>query len=436
MSKSDVDVPEGYKMTELGSLPEEWEVVSVGDINLGGRQTVVPEEFPDEVFEYYSIPAYQDSRKPALAKGRSIHSQKLVLAQGAVLFGKLNPRVEKVWRVEANQGGRQIGSTEWLPVVPDTRQVCGDFVYYLLWSDHVMPVAKQLVTGSTPSRQRVDPASFYRIRIPLPPLPEQKRIAAVLSAVQEAKEKTEAVIQAARELKKSLLKYLFTYGPVPVDEAENVPLKKTEIGEMPQEWGVSSFGDVAEVNREGRNPTKDARHEFLTYIDIASVAEDAGGIVATTRILGKNAPSRARRVVREGDVILSTVRPYLQSFALVGPENDGDICSTGFAVLTAKASALPAYIFYAALTPAVGQQFAAHMRGANYPALNVGHVEQTKLALPPLAEQNKIAAALSHVDGKIAAEEERKRALEELFKTLLNDLMTAKIRVHDLEVEV
>ena len=82
------------------------------------------------------------------------------------------------------------------------------------------------------------------LQIPLPPLPEQKKIAAVLSAVQEAKEKTEAVITVSKELKKSLMKYLFTYGPVPIDEADKVPLKETEIGMVPEEWEVVEFPEI------------------------------------------------------------------------------------------------------------------------------------------------------------------------------------------------
>ena len=71
----------------------------------------------------------------------------------------------QVWRVHTSNGLRQIGSTEWLPIVPNGGIDPG-FLYFLCWSEQVMHVAKGQVSGSTPSRQRVDPAAFYRIFVP------------------------------------------------------------------------------------------------------------------------------------------------------------------------------------------------------------------------------------------------------------------------------
>jgi len=204
-------VNEGYKETELGPLPKDWEVVRLGEVNVKKREMINPSDYPDETFEYYSIPAYQKGKKPLFEKGANILSQKILLDKGTVLFGKLNPRVEKVWIVETQSKYKKIGSTEWITLFPDFRIIDSRYLYYLQWSKYVMPIAKSTVTGSTPSRQRVDQRSFYEIKIPLPPPPEQKAIACVLSTIQEAKEKTEKVIQAAKELKKSLMKHLVQY---------------------------------------------------------------------------------------------------------------------------------------------------------------------------------------------------------------------------------
>lgn len=94
------------------------------------------------------------------------------------------------------------------------------------------------------------------IPIPLPPLPEQRAIAYVLRTVQEAKEKTEKVIEAARELKKSLMHRLFTYGPVPFHDADKVKLKETEVGMVPEEWENKNLGEAVTLQRGKDLPVK------------------------------------------------------------------------------------------------------------------------------------------------------------------------------------
>ena len=434
MKNSDI-VSKGFNATELGPLPEEWEVEALKNLNSEKKRSLNPAKFPDEVFEYYSIPAYQESKRPILEKGSRILSQKIILRNGAVLFGKLNPRVEKVWKVQSYKDSRKIGSTEWLPIFPDNKKVDSHYLYFAEWSKYVMTLSKAMVAGSTPSRQRVDPKSFYEIKIPLPPVPEQKKIAAVLSAVEEAKEKTEAVIKAAKELKKSLMKYLFTYGPVPTEEAENVSLKATEIGLIPEGWEVVRLGDIVKKT-EQKDPRKNPKLRFK-YIDVSSINRENVGIIDYKLYQGKNAPSRAKKLVKNEDVIFATVRPTLKRLALINEKFDGEICSTAFCVLRAKENILkPLYLFYRVGINVFMNELGKIQRGASYPSVKDSDVKGQKIPLPPLHIQQRIAEILSAVDKKIEAEENERKALEELFKTLLNSLMTARIRVNHLEIAV
>jgi type I restriction enzyme S subunit len=405
-------IPEGFKMTELGPLPEEWTVVPLQKLNAKKKISLNPSNFPDEIFEYYSIPNYQNSR---------------------ILFGKLNPRVEKVWKVESDTQHRKIGSTEWIPIFPDNEKVDSNFLYYVEWSKYVMPIAKTLVTGSTPSRQRVPPASFYEIEIPLPTLHEQRAIASVLSAVHEAKEKTEAVITATKELKKSLMKHLFTYGPASLEEAENVPLKETEIGMVPEEWDVVMLENVVKKT-EQKDPRKTPECQFK-YIDVSSINREDLKIVEYKLYKGKDAPSRAKKLVKNSDVIFATVRPTLRRFTLIEEDFNGEICSTAFCVLRAKESFLSSlYVLYVVQRDIFIDELRKIQRGASYPAVTDSDVKNQKIPLPPPSIQQKITSILSAVDEKIEKEETKKKSMEELFKTLLHNLMTGKLRVNHLEV--
>ena len=218
----------------------DWAFTALGLLNAKHSVTINPKKYAKEQFEYYSIPAYQNNGMPSLTRGDEIESVKLLLEEGTILFGKLNPRVEKVWRVGNHFGCRKIGSTEWIPVYP-TKEINGNFLYYLFWSELVMAKAKKMVSGSTPSRQRVDPRAFYKIQVPVPSLSEQHRIVQVLAIVQTTIEQQVRMINLTRKLKSTLLHNLFTEG------LQGEKQKETAIGLFPKSWEqfrLDKAGDV------------------------------------------------------------------------------------------------------------------------------------------------------------------------------------------------
>lgn len=104
------------RVTPLGFLPSDWDVVKLGDATSYYHNSINPLDFGDEEFEYYSIPAYAESGKPWIEFGSAILSQKLLINSGTVLFGKLNPRVPKIWLVDSDSPRRKIASTEFIPL--------------------------------------------------------------------------------------------------------------------------------------------------------------------------------------------------------------------------------------------------------------------------------------------------------------------------------
>ena len=402
-----------FKMTELGPLPEEWTVVPLQKLNSQKKVSLNPANFPDEIFEYYSIPNYQNSKKPSFEQGASILSQKILLNNGAVLFGKLNPRVEKVWKVESDTQHRKIGSTEWFPIFPDNEKVDSDFLYYAEWSKYVMPKAKTLVTGSTPSRQRVDPTSFYKIKIPLPPLSEQQKIAKVLSTVQEAKEQSDAVIIATKDLKKSLLHKLFTEG------LNGEEQKETEIGRVPKCWDVVRLGDVVEVFDKKRIPLGEKQRQSMKgkypYCG-------ANGII-----------DYINDYIFDGEYVLLAEDggywgPYENSAYIMG----GKFWVNNHAhILRAIDSEAANYFLMHMLN---FLNISIYIAGTTRGKLTQGVMNQIKIPIPPLSEQQQIAHILSTVDKKIEVEERRKTTLKELFKSLLHKLMSGETRLKEVEV--
>jgi len=139
-----------------------------------------------------------------------------------------------------------------------------------------------------------------------------------------------------------------------------------------------------DINPENRNPEKTPEDEF-TYVDLSSVSFNT--FEGVKKLLGSEAPSRARRVIREGDVILSTVRPYLCGHAVVDEQLDNQICSTGFSVLRCPKDINPKFLYYMLISPQVISQFYLCMRGAHYPALKDDHVR--RLTIPELERRKQ-----------------------------------------------
>jgi type I restriction enzyme S subunit len=192
-------------------------------------------------------------------------------------------------------------------------------------------------------------------------------------------------------------------------------------------WKTTNIGTVC-LQTSQRDPQQEPDKEF-TYIDIASVDNQTKRINGSQRMLGKDAPSRARKEIRWGDVLVSTVRPNLNAVALVPPTFDGQIASTGFCVLRPNPELVDSrYLFYRTTTPTFINQLSLRVRGANYPAVSDSAVKSTAIPLPPLPIQKQIAAILEKAD---AAREKRRQAnqlteqfLQSAFLEMFGDPVT------------
>ncbi len=202
--------------------------------------------------------------------------------------------------------------------------------------------------------------------------------------------------------------------------------KQTEIGRIPKEWEIKKLKEVVDINKQSRDPTREFPDKEFFYIDIDSIENGQGIIRSVKAMVGKEAPSRARRLIHYNDVIMSTVRPYLKAFAIIPREYDNQICSTGFAVLTCKEKILPLYLLYTLFSKPVIEQCNKMMVGGQYPALNSSQVEKIKLPLPPLLEQKKIAEILSTVDKAIEKVDEAINKTQKLKKGLMQELLTGR----------
>ena len=156
---------------------------------------------------------------------------------------------------------------------------------------------------------------------------------------------------------------------------------------------VEALCELVEAT-ETRDPRRGPALSF-EYVDIASICNRRFQVTKPKKIAANEAPSRARKLIRENDVIFATTRPYLKSIAMVPSYLNEQICSTGFCVLRAGPRVLPEWIYYCVTSDDFGRQVTPLMRGANYPAVTDKDVRSAKIPLPPIDEQRRIVSRIN-----------------------------------------
>ncbi len=253
-----------------------------------------------------------------------------------------------------------------------------------------------------------------RYLLPVPPESEQRAIAEALSDVDGLLGALEALIAKKRAVKQAAMQQLLT--------------GRTRLPGFSGEWETKRIGDILDVNPEnlpiGTNP------DFpFNYISLEQV--DAGRLLGYSEVRFRTAPSRARRVLRHGDVLMSTVRPGLMAHLMYREEIPDAVCSTGFAVLRAKPHlSAPGFLFAHLLGHAVNKQIEKTLAGSNYPAINGHDVKLLEIPCPPqIQEQYAIATVLSDMDTDITALEQRRDKTRAIKQGMMQQLLTGRIRL-------
>jgi len=203
--------------------------------------------------------------------------------------------------------------------------------------------------------------------------------------------------------------------------------KLTEIGWIPEDWEVVCFKDVIEIDPEQLKNNTDPNFSF-NYIALENVEQ--GRLINYSEEVFSRAPSRARRILRDNDVIMSTVRPNLKSHFFYKSQIKNAICSTGFAVLRAKINILESkYLYYHLFGNVINNQIDKIIAGSNYPAISSYDVKNLKIPLPPLPEQHAIATVLSDVDKLIESLDELINKKQAMKKATMHLLLTGKKRL-------
>ena len=193
-------------------------------------------------------------------------------------------------------------------------------------------------------------------------------------------------------------------------------------------WAKKMLGEILQKT-ETVNPLQSPEAEF-DYIDVSSVSNATFQIEATQRLKGKDAPSRARKLVRVNDILFATIRPTLKRIAVVPEHLDKQVCSTGYFVLRPKSGIDHRFVFYSLFTENFTGQMESLQKGASYPAVTEGDVKMQVVPVPPLPEQQRIVGILDQAFAGIATAkanaEKNLQNARALFESHLQSVFTQR----------
>lgn len=416
--------PVDYLWSEI---PSDWKSVKGSDV-----YTVNPSYKADGEIDYIEMdaldtelatPTYFGRRDPADYGGQ-------MFATGDVLFARITPCTEngKAALVPELTSEVGIGSTEFIVLSPDRNRILPRYLFYLAKSHPVHNYAVSRMRGST-GRQRV-PNSVFRdeLRIPLPPLDEQRKIASVLLTVDWAIQTTEAIIAQAKRVQQGLMNELFSSGFF-----EHEVETRGTIGRVPAEWTLTKLYKVADVERGKftHRPRNDPGFYGGDYpfIQTGEVVDSIGELRNYSQTLN----DRGKRVSKEfepGTIILT----------IAG--NVGDTAIATFPVyfpdslvgITPNEGVDPQYLeFFLRSRRRYLNRLATKTTQKN---LNLAILRPVDVVIPPLNEQRRIAAVLTNFDAQVRRGKDYKSQLQRLKKGLMQDLLTGRVRTTDTNIDV
>jgi len=311
-----------------------------------------------------------------------------------------------------------------------------DYCYLLLHAYDLMKIFYGMGSGL---RQNLDFSDFKRMPVLIPPEEEQAHLVKYIEEIDKKISRfirnKQKLVKLFKEQKQAIINQAVTRGIDP-----NVRLKPSGVewlGDIPEHWEVKPLKRWARINERVLPEATDLDFE-IEYIDIGSVSTGFLGR-KPERMIFRNAPSRARRILRKGDTIISTVRTYLKAIYFVSGCSQNLIASTGFAVLTPSEDIYPKFLSYIIQNVSFIDKVSVNSIGIAYPAIGESRFKSLHVAMPTnFNEQQAIVGRIEQqsvlIDTAITRAQREIELIREYRIRLIADVVTGKIDVRDIPV--
>lgn len=353
----------------IGDIPDDWEVRRLKGL---GEQTIGLTYSPQDI---------TDNSGTLVLRSSNIQNGKLVLDRDDNVYVSIDVenkilKDEDILICSRNGSRNLVGKTAFVITYGKKlsygafttifRSKYNKFLFYVF---NAGVFEYHLASYNTSTINQLTTSMLNEIRVPFPPVKTQQKIADYLDEkcgeIDATIAKQKESIEKLKAYKQSLISETVTKG---LDKS--APLKPSGIewiGDIPSHWEIKKLKFVANFNQNTLPEDTDGQFE-LKYIDIGNVSS-VDGIKEIQYFNFSNAPSRARRIVKYGDIIVSTVRTYLRAITSIKEDYDNCICSTGFAVITPKDNVQQDFVVYAIENESFIAQIIANSQGISYPAI-------------------------------------------------------------------
>jgi type I restriction enzyme, S subunit len=374
-------------------------MVALGELMATKKQSLDPRKTPERKFALYSIPAY-DEGQPAKAMGGDIGSSKQMLQSGDVLLSRIVPHIRRAWIVDADATLPAIGSSEW--IVFRGGGFHPPYLRHVLLSDPFHRQFMNTVAGVGGSLLRARPKYVAQIEVPLPPIEEQRRIAAVLDAADELRAKRREALAKLDTLTQAI--FINMFGDAAAGKGREMRLVSlAQVVDAPITRGIDQPGpDV-----EGGVP-------YLKTTDFRGARPQRENLARSSPDIAAKFP---RSVVAAGDSVIC-IRATVGPTMYMDEELDGVNLSRGTARISPSKEILPKFLFTALNSVHFQRQIERKLRGATFLQIPLKELKQLLVPLPPVPAQQRLVEAVEAVEAQRSSAERSQAFFDDLFASL------------------
>lgn len=398
-----------FKQTEIGLIPEDWEVTTIDNVSHFLKKIVYPDLTPKVLYKEYSMPSFDLNMKPAVIKGEDMSSSRiLMIGDNVLLINKLNVRKKRIWYVET-PASNSVCSGEFIPISSDIEIL--KFIKYYLQQESVVNEWVENSTGTSNSQKRVNPSFIKKYIIAFPQSSERERIVRTLTTTDKFIDTINSLIEKKKLIKQGVMQELLT--------------GKKRLPGFTGEWVERRLGDIGEIIKESMNPQLYRTHSFSEYSMPAYDLNKQPEIK-----FGEEMFSNRTKIY--GTVLLyNKLNVRQRRIWYIENCKHNSICSMEFLPYKVYRDHLK-FFYYMLSIDTVVNYFVGISKGTSNSQKRISPNDflDFKVKYPrELQEQKAIATVLSSMDKEIESLEGKKAKYEQLKQGMMQQLLTGKIRL-------